>query len=127
MGFGSAEFSKSEALVELQGAVAVECTQADRKTFLRGGVNHLLEESGPDSPILPAGMDHQFADVDVISAVFNRCITARRINIQDDVELGVVPITVEVTVLSGVIPWAKLRDHHVAIRAMMRFPRESRV
>src|ERR1039457_5094652 len=118
MGFGSAEFSKAEALVELQGAVAVECTQADRKTFLRGGVNHLLEESGPDSPILPLGMDHQFTDVDVIRPEFDSGVTARCIIVQNHVELSAVPIAIEAAVLVGVIPRAKLREHHVAIRAM---------
>jgi hypothetical protein len=127
MDIGSADFSESEALVEFQGAVAVERAQSDWKTFLGGGVHHLLEEGGADSLILPAGMDHQFTDVDVIGAIFHRCITARRIIAQNDVELGAVPITIEAAVLVSVIPRAKLRDHHVAIRAMMRFPRESRV
>ena len=127
MDIGSADFSESEALVEIQGAVVVERAQSDGKTFLRGGVHHLLEKGGANSLILPLGMDDQFADVDVIRPIFNRCIAAGRIIVQDDVKLGAVPITVEAAVLVGVIPWAKLRDHHVAIRAMMRFPRESQV
>ena len=127
MDIGSADFSETEALVELQGAVAVKCSQADGKTFLRGGVHHFLEKGGADSLILPAGMNHQLKDVDVIRPIFNRCVTARRIIVQNDVEFGAVPITIEAAVLVGVIPRAELRDHHVAIRAMMRFPRESHV
>ncbi len=127
MYFSSSDFPKPKPLIKFQGPVPMECSQPNRQTFLRGGFHHSLKESSPNSPTLPLQMDHQLENVDVIRPVFNRRITAGSIITQNDVEFGLTPIIVKVTVLIGVIPRAKLRDHHVTIRAMMRLSREFRV
>ena len=124
MGFRVPDLPEPKAFVEAYCTAFSESSESHRQSLRGGRVNDLLDECGPNLPVLKLRRDHDFPNMDVCIAPLHADVATVMTIVLDDFERAAIPVITKEPILSGRVPLTELTDDNLAVCFMMDLPAE---